>query len=88
MPVGGKHRRTLAAVFAEPTRSNVAWRDVEALLAALGAELAEGRGSRVRVRLKGVRAVFHRPHPQPELHKSALRSVRDFLRAAGVVPED
>lgn len=88
MPAGGKHRRTLDAVFADPTRSNVAWRDVEALFAALGAELTEGRGSRIRVRLKGVRAVFHRPHPQPELHKSALRSVRRFLRAAGVVPEN
>lgn len=88
MPVGGKHRRTLRAVFAEPTRANVAWSDVEALLAALGAELTEGRGSRVRVHLNGVRAVFHRPHPQPELHKGALRSVRRFLRVAGVEPEE
>lgn len=88
MPVGGKLRRTLSAVFAEPTRSNVAWRDVETLLNALGAELTEGRGSRVRVRLRGVRAVFHRPHPQSELHKGALRSVRRFLKAAGVEPEE
>lgn len=88
MPVGGKHRRTLHAVFSEPTRANLAWRDVEALLTALGAEIGEGRGSRVRVHLNGVRAVFHRPHPQPEMHKSALRSVRRFLRTAGVVPEE
>lgn len=88
MPVGGKHRRTLDAVFAEPIRSNIAWRDVEALFIALGAELTEGRGSRVRVRLNGVRAVFHRPHPQSELHKSALRSVRRYLRAAGVEAEE
>lgn len=88
MSVGGKHRRTLQAVFAEPARANVAWKEVEALFAALGAEITEGRGSRVRVHLNGVRAVFHRPHPQPELHKSALRSVRRFLRTAGVVPEE
>ncbi len=32
----------------------------------MGAEITEGRGSRVRVALKGVRAVFHRPHPEKE----------------------
>ena len=28
---------------------------------ALGAEISEGNGSRVRIALNGVRAVFHRP---------------------------
>ena len=88
MALGGKHRRALRTVFAEPTRANVAWSDVEALFAALGADVTEGRGSRVRVHLNGVRAVFHRPHPRPELHKSALRSVRRFLRTAGIEPEE
>jgi hypothetical protein len=88
MAVGGKHRRTLAAVFAEPTRANIAWKNVEALLAALGAELTEGSGSRVRAHLNGVRAVFHRPHPGSELHKAALRSVRRYLRTAGIELEE
>jgi hypothetical protein len=33
-----KHRRTLAAIFAEPVRANVNWSDIEALLKASGAE--------------------------------------------------
>ena len=66
MSFGSKHRKTLEAVFEDPVRSNVAWADVEKLFGALGAEVSEGRGSRVRVYLGGVRVVFHRPHPQKE----------------------
>jgi hypothetical protein len=36
------------------------------MLKAMGAEITEGEGSRVRIALNGVRAVFHRPHPQKE----------------------
>ena len=44
-----KHERTLAAIFSDPLPANVKWRDVEALFAALGAQLVEGRGSRVTI---------------------------------------
>jgi len=80
------HRRTLQAIFAEPVRANVNWSQIETLLAACGAAISAGRGSRVRVALNGVRAVFHRPHPQKETDKGALRSVRRFLTEAGVTP--
>jgi predicted RNA binding protein YcfA (HicA-like mRNA interferase family) len=88
MALSGKHRKTLASIFDVPVRSDVRWTDVEKLLEALGAELTEGRGSRIRVYLNGVRAVFHRPHPQKEIDKGALRSVRRFIVNAGVAPED
>jgi len=81
-----KHRRTLQAIFAEPSRANVNWKDVEAMLAAFGAEISEGKGSRVRIALNQVRAVFHRPHPQKETDKGALRSMRRFLTEAGFTP--
>lgn len=81
-----KHRQTLEAIFEKPERANIAWRDVEALFIALGAEISEGSDSRVRVALKGVRAVFQRPHPRKETNKGAVKSVRRFLEAAGVKP--
>ena len=81
-----KHRKTLEAIFEKPERANIAWRDIEALFIALGAEVTEGSGSRVRVALKDVRAVFHRPHPRKETNKGAVKSVRRFLEAAGVEP--
>lgn len=79
-----KQERTLSAVFDDPVRGGIDWRDIESLLIALGAEVSEGRGSRVWVALNGVRAVFHRPHPEKEAGKGMVRSVREFLRNAGV----
>ena len=87
MPLSSKHRKTLQAIFANPVRSDVPWTDIEALLGALEGELSEGRGSRVRIALNGVRAVFHRPHPAKETDKGALKSVRRFLHEAGVTGE-
>lgn len=88
MNLSSKHRKTFHAVFEDPLRSNVVWADMEKLFGALGAEVSEGRGSRVRVYLGGVRAVFHRPYPQKETDKGALRSVRRFLAEAGFEPEE
>ena len=85
--VKGKHARVLESVFAHPARANVLWSDVEALFLALGGEVSEGRGSRVRVSLEGVDAVFHRPHPQKETDRGALKSVRRFLTEAGHAPD-
>lgn len=82
-----KHRKTLEAIFENPVRSNIAWRDIEKMLQALDAELSEGSGSRLRIALRGVRAVFHRPHPQKETDKGALMSMRRFLTEAGVTPD-
>ena len=86
MKVSGRHRATLEAVFADPVRFGIAWSDIEALLRALGAHLEEGRGSRGRVALHDVLAVFHRPHPQKETDKGAVKSVRRLLIEAEVTP--
>jgi len=80
-----KHKSTLANVLFDPVLSNIVWSDIESLLVALGAEVTEGNGSRVRIRLNGIRAVFHRPHPEKETDKGAVKSVRRFLKEAGVV---
>jgi hypothetical protein len=88
MNLTGKHRRTLRAIFEDPVRSNVKWTEIEKLLRALGADLSEGRGSRVRIYLDGVKAVFHRPHPEPDTDKGALKSMRRFLTEARVPLED
>lgn len=86
MPLNNKHRKTLQAIFDDPTRSDIEWKAIEAMLVAAGAEISQGSGSRVRIALKGVRAVFHRPHPRKEADKGAVRSMRRFLEAAKVIP--
>lgn len=82
--MNAKQVRTLNAVFEEPTRSDIKWKDIESLLKGLGAVIKEGKGSRVRVSLGEVVAVFHRPHPQPTTNKGAVDSVRDFLMQTGL----
>lgn len=54
-----KHQEILHRVFQEPVQSNIPWKDIESMLKALGAEISEGSGSRVRIALNNVRAVFH-----------------------------
>ena len=81
-----RHRATLEAIFAAPVRPDIPWRDIEALFVALGGEVSEGRGSRVRVALRGERAVFHEPHPEKVTDRGAVRDVRDFPGRAGVNP--
>lgn len=88
MKMTGRQRKTLASIFTDPIPANIAWADVERLLKALRAELSEGRGSRIRIFLRGVRAVFHRPHPRKEVNRGAVKSVRRFLMEAGINPDN
>lgn len=82
--MNAKHRKILEQIFKIPVPSNVKWDDIEKLFKGFGAEVTEGNGSRVRIALNDVRAVFHRPHPQKETDKGALLSVRKFLINAGI----
>ena len=79
-----KHHKTMESIFEKPERAIIAWKDIESLLVSLGAEISEGRGSRIRVALNKVRAVFHRPHPHKEASKALVKSLRRFLEEAGV----
>lgn len=79
-----RHLRTLAAVFEDPVRANILWRDVEALIVYLGGTVTSAAGSRVKLELNGVDAVYHRPHPQKEARRRTIRNMRLFLTEAGV----
>lgn len=80
-------KQTLRRIMGQPTPADQRWSDIESALRALGCEISEGSGSRVRMALNGARAVFHRPHPSPQTKRSSVRAVRDFLIAAGVETE-
>jgi len=84
--VSAKHRKTLQAIFTAPVPANIVWADVESLFQALGASVESRGGSRVAVELNGQDAHFHRPHPEKETDRNAVRSIRDFLEQAGVQP--
>ncbi len=80
-----RHQRTLEAIYEK--RANIPWLEIESMLLNFGAEISEGRGSRVRIALNGELAVFHRPHPQKETDRGAVASMRRFLAEAGITPE-
>ncbi|MGO8692629.1 MAG: type II toxin-antitoxin system HicA family toxin [Rectinemataceae bacterium] len=84
MWMNSKNRKTLDEIFKNPIPASIQWSDIESLLLSLGAGVSEGNGSRVRILLNGVRAVFHRPHPQKETDRGSVMSVRRFLENSGV----
>ncbi len=84
MDLRSKHKKILQQIFENPVRPDVVWLDIESLLNALGADISEGNGSRIRIYLNGIRAVYHRPHLQKESDKGALKSARRFLTEAGI----
>ena len=79
-----KQRQTLKHIFERSERADISWVNIESLFIALGTDISEGRGSRVRVALNEVRAVFHRPHPKRVTNKGTVKSVRRFLQESGV----
>ena len=81
-----KHQKILEAIYARPVSANIQWRDIEALLDELGADISERAGSRIAVVLFDEVRVFHRPHPLPDTDKGAVASVRKWLEQHGVVP--
>jgi hypothetical protein len=82
-----KHAKTLALVFKRPVSGSVRFNDVLALLRDLGATVETNReGSRIAVVLFGQVRVMHKPHPQPEMDKGAVASLRDWLEINGVHP--
>lgn len=85
MKLNKRHQKTLKDIFDDPVRSNISWSDIEKLLAALDAQISEGKGSQVRIYLNGVRAVFHRSHPEKETDRGAVKAVRRFIKEAGVL---
>lgn len=84
--MNNRHRKTLVAVFAEPTSKTLEWDRVEALLKAAGCEVVEGNGSRVRFVHGSHVAMFHRPHPRKEAKAYQVEQARAFLILIGVTP--
>lgn len=84
--MNSKQKKALAAIFKDPVSGSVEWADIESLLIAVGCELIEGSGSRVRFRHGAEIESFHRPHPAKEAKRYQVRAAREFLIRIGVRP--
>ncbi|MDO9236493.1 MAG: type II toxin-antitoxin system HicA family toxin [Aquabacterium sp.] len=85
-PVNTKQRKTLRAIFARPTSSSLVFSDIEALFVALGGEVHEREGSRVKIILLGEQWRCHRPHPGKEAKRYQVEEARELLERVGVQP--
>ena len=84
--MNSKHTKTLTAIFKNPVSGTLEWAAIESLLLAVGCEVIEGSGSRVRFVRDGIMANFHRPHPAKEVKRYQVRDARDYLIQLGMTP--
>jgi len=81
-----KHKRTLTSVFTDPINGNIEWSKIEALFVALGCQVIEESGSSVTFEKNGIRAYFHRPHPEKAALRYRVKDARRFLELLGETP--
>jgi len=86
--LNNRQKKILKDVFTDLIKPNIPWKDIVSMLIALGAEVNEGSGSRVRFFLNNRIAVFHRPHPERVTDKGAVKSVREFIVNSGIEIKD
>lgn len=84
--MNSKHKKTMEDLFAKRAPKAMPFRNIEALLRALGCEVMEGAGSRVLFTLNDVDWTTHRPHPDKIARSYHIKEVRDYLCALGVEP--
>ena len=80
------HKKTLQAIFQNPVNATIIWSDIESLLIGVGCRVIEGRGSSVTFEKNGLKASFHRPHPQKEALRYRIKDARIFLEKLGITP--
>jgi hypothetical protein len=81
-----KHTKTLRAIFVRPTSSAIVFQDIEALVVALGGQVTEREGSRVKIEIAGEPWRCHRPHPGKEAKRYQVEELRELLERVGVTP--
>ena len=81
-----KHRNLLQAIFHDPVKSNIHWREVESLLHHLGATVEPSHGARFRIVLNQREFFLNHPHHSSELGKPEIKHLRESLAGAGVTP--
>jgi hypothetical protein len=73
--MNNKNRKTYDAIFAKPIGCNILWTEVVTLVLALGGDVIQGDGSKMRFDLNGVSLNIHSPHPQKELKRYQVKAV-------------
>ena len=84
--MNAKHRKTLRAIFTKPTSPSIVFNEIEALLLALGGQVHDREGSRIKITIKGEQWRCHRPHPGKEAKRYQVEEIRELLERIGEQP--
>lgn len=82
--MGHKYTDLLRSILQEAPGANIHWREVEAMLNHLGAQVEPSHGARFKVTLNGVTDFLHHPHHSSVCTREHIKRLRDFLKHAGV----
>ena len=67
------------------TQGPFTWKEVAAVLKALGFSCDEAQGSRVLFSRGGIDVILHRPHPGNEVKAYVVRQLKEKLRAENLI---
>ncbi len=85
-----RHDDTLQEVFDKPTRANVSWRAVEAMLRHKGFDVKQSKGNGSATTIVHPagkpRITVHRPHPGDQMVKEGVEDLRDWMDRIGCKP--
>ena len=80
----GEHRNTVERIFSHPSSGNVEWRQVRALLEAVGTVTEEHNG-KLKVTLGDETEVLQ-PPGEKDIDQQMIVDLRRMLRRAGLAP--
>ncbi|HXW59198.1 MAG TPA: hypothetical protein VEJ23_06935 [Solirubrobacteraceae bacterium] len=83
--VGGRHRDTLAKIFAHPSSGNVEWREARSLLEAVGS-VHEAYNGKLKVTVGPESEVLSPPRGK-DIDQQMLGDLRRMLTGAGLGPD-
>jgi len=84
--MNAKQSKILQLIYTRPTLSTIGWKDIENLMASLGAKIREGKGSAGVFILNNKVFPFHKPHPQKEAKRYQIDDLRKFLSELEITP--
>ncbi len=79
-----KKQKVLKTIYEQDFHAKILWKEVELFLMGYGVNISKGNGSRIRIYMNGVRAVFHKPFSDIVCDKGSLKSLKSFLKNAGI----
>jgi hypothetical protein len=85
VPLSREHTHTLQALFQHPVTYNLEWRQIVALLEAVGT-ITETHDRHYHVTVNGQGYDLNRPHHKDFADVTELMALRHFMQRVGVVP--